>query len=66
MTIAIRLCFLILIYVGALDGQIQLYNDEFEDPSTSVNWMNINQVESWDITQLENYNFNDSVLQFMD
>lgn len=42
-------------------AQIQLLNDEFEDGGTLLNWKNINQEEGWGISQLEQYNINDSV-----
>jgi len=41
-------------------AQIQLLNDEFSDSNTVYNWLNINDEEGWNITQLESYNINDS------
>ncbi len=39
-------------------GQIQLLNDEFSDSASIVNWLNINDEEGWNITQLETYDIN--------
>lgn len=44
-----------------LQSQIQLNNDEFDNPASLVNWININEVEGWSITQLENYNIGDTI-----
>lgn len=44
-----------------INAQIELNNDEFSDPSTLLNWININESEGWNITQLENYNIGDTV-----
>ncbi len=41
-------------------AQVQLLNDEFNDGNTLTNWVNINQAEGWNITQLEAHNINDS------
>ena len=43
-----------------LTGQVQLLNDEFNNSNTLSNWININQEEGWNITQLESYNIDDS------
>ena len=45
---------------SVLIGQIQLYNDEFSNSASLVNWLNINDIEGWNITQLENYNIGDT------
>lgn len=42
-------------------AQIQIHNDEFNDAESLPNWHNINQVEGWNIEQLEAYNIGDSV-----
>jgi len=42
----------------SLYGQIQLLNDEFSDSASIVNWLNINDEEGWNITQLETYDIN--------
>ena len=42
-------------------GQIELNNDEFSNQATLPNWININDSEGWNITQLENYNIGDTV-----
>ncbi len=43
-----------------LDAQVQLLNDEFGDHNTLSNWINVNEEEGNPITQLEEYNINDS------
>ncbi len=44
-----------------LRAQIQLHNDEFDDANTITNWINVNDEEGLNISQLEAYNINDSV-----
>ena len=41
-------------------AQVQLLNDEFDEPQTMANWMNINDYEGWHVTQLETINIHDS------
>ncbi len=45
---------LLLVHPLQLFSQIQLLNDEFDDPgSLSANWLNINDVEQWNAEHLE-------------
>lgn len=50
---------LIALQIGGW-AQVQLLNDEFGDANTLPNWLNINHEESNPITQLEDYNIDDS------
>ena len=58
--IHVAIMLLLSFAVVNLCAQIQLLNDEFSDSATVSNWININQDEGWNITQLEAYNINDS------
>lgn len=37
-------------------AQLSQLNDEFDDPNTLSNWLDINEVEGWNAQQLEEYN----------
>ena len=50
----------LLLFGSVAIAQIQLHNDEFSDAGSLVNWLNINDVEGWNITQLQNYNIGDT------
>lgn len=50
----------LLLFGSLAIAQIQLHNDEFSEAGSLVNWLNINDVEGWNITQLENYNIGDT------
>ncbi len=52
-TLAIGWLFLV---TCRLSAQIQLLNDEFDDPGTATNWIDINAEEGWNIAQLEAWN----------